>query len=182
VTPGIPLIAVNWHAKLNQIFTGSANGQTTILFNPKLSKNGALTILSKAPKKRHLDDDPNFTTDVDPLGMAGDAMPGGGSGAKQARHPTIGLTASGKSRDPRRPHIPQTTPFANSTPTESHVRDSIPLSSMRDEDPREALLKYAVKEGEKKLFTGAWDENQPKPIFKDYDSDEEEPDAKRAKR
>ena len=185
VTPGSPLITVNWHPKLNQIFTGSANGRTTILFNPKTSTNGALTILSKAPKKRHLDDDPSLTTDMDPLGMAGDAVGPGGQGPQAgsfaARHPTLGLTASGKSRDPRRPHIPATTPFAKSTPDERHVRENIPFSSMRDEDPREALLKYAPKEGEKKLFTSAWDENQPNTIFKDYDSDEER-EAKRVKK
>lgn len=186
VTLGSPLITVNWHPKLNQIFTGSANGQTTILFNPTLSTNGALTILSKAPKKRHLDDDPTLTTDLDPLGMAGDAVEPGGKpgptpGSFAARHPTIGLTASGKSRDPRRPHIPAATPFAKTTPDERYVRENIELSSMRDEDPREALLKYAPKEGEKNVFTGAWDKTQPKAIFKDYDSDEE-PDAKRVKR
>ncbi|KAF2258688.1 WD40 repeat-like protein [Lojkania enalia] len=184
VTPGSPLISVYWHSKLNQIFTGSANGQTTILFNPKTSTNGAISVLSKAPKKRHMDDDPNLTTFMDPTGMAGDAItPGSLPGTTPAsRHPTIGLTASGKSRDPRRPHIPAATPFAMSTPDERHVKESIPLSSMRDEDPREALLKYAPKPGEKKLFTGVWDKTQPKAVFKDYESDEEERDPKRMKR
>ncbi|KAF2115027.1 WD40-repeat-containing domain protein [Lophiotrema nucula] len=186
VTPGSPLIVVNWHPKLNQIFTGSANGQTTILFNPTMSSNGALMILSKAPKKRHLDDDPNFTTFMDPAGMAGDAITPGGlpgvtAGSYSARHPTIGLTASGKSRDPRRPHKPEQTPFAMSTPSERHVRENIAFSSMRDEDPREALLKYATKPGEEKVFTGAWDKTQPTTMFKDYDSDEEEREVKRAK-
>ena len=186
VTPGSPVITVNWYPKVNQIFTGSANGQTTILFNPTISNNGALTILSKAPKKRHLDDDPNLTTDMDPLGMAGDAAGSGGKGGPSAgsfaaRHPTIGLTASGKSRDPMRPHIPATTPFAKNTPDERHVRENIPFSSMRDEDPREALLKYAPKAGERKMFTGAWDVNQPDAVFKDYDSDEER-ESKKAKR
>lgn len=184
VTPGSPLIAVNWHGKLNQIFTGSANGQTTVLFNPKLSHNGALTILSKAPKKRHVDDDPNFTTDMDPLGMAGDPVntSGPAPGSFAARHPTVGLTASGRSRDPRRPHIPAATPFAKSTPDEKYVMEQIEGSDMRDEDPREALLKYQPKEGEKNMFTGAWEKTQPKTIYKDYDSDEDEPDAKRMKR
>lgn len=187
VTPGSPLITVNWHPKLNQIFTGSANGQTTILFNPKISTAGALTILSKAPKKRHVDDDPNFTTDMDPLGMSGDSIEPGGKpgptpGSFAARHPTVGLTASGKSRDPRRPHIPATTPFAKTTPDEKYVRENIELSSMRDEDPREALLKYAPKAGEKNVFTGAWDKTQPKAVFKDYDSEDDEPEAKKAKR
>ena len=183
VTPGSPLITVTWHAKLNQIFTGSANGQTTILFNPTMSTAGALTVLSKAPKRRHLDDDPAFTVDLDPLGMAGDAPAAAQSaGSFSARHPTIGLTASGKSRDPRRPHIPATTPFAKSTPDQKYVMERIEGSDMRDEDPREALLKYAPKEGEKNIFTGAWEKTQPKAIYKDYDSDEDERDSKRAKK
>ncbi|KAH9860255.1 hypothetical protein IAQ61_012040 [Plenodomus lingam] len=185
VTPGSPLITVNWHPKLNQILTGSANGQTTILFNPKLSTNGALTILSKAPKKRHIDDDPSLTVDMDPLGMAGEAQNPSGkapAGSFAARHPTVGLTASGKSRDPRRPHVPAVTPFAKSTPDQKYVMEQIEGSDMRDEDPREALLKYAPKAGEKNVFTGAWDKTQPKGIYKEYDSDEDERDAKKVKR
>jgi WD40 repeat protein len=188
VTPGSPLISVNWHPKLNQIFTGSANGQTTILFNPTMSTAGAITILSKAPKKRHLDDDPNLTVDMDPLGMAGDGHDSGGksggpqAGSFAARHPTVGLTASGRSRDPRRPHIPAITPFAKSTPDQKYVMEQIDGSDMRDEDPREALLKYAPKAGEKNVFTGAWDQTQPKQIYKDYDSDEDERESKKARR
>lgn len=183
VTPGSPLISVNWHQKLNQIFTGSANGQTTILFNPKMSTAGALTILSKAPKKRHLDDDPSLTVDMDPLGMAGEAnISGPNPGSFVSRHPTVGLTASGRSRDPRRPHIPAVTPFAKSTPDQKFVMEQIEGSDMRDEDPREALLKYQPKEGEKNIFTGAWDKTQPKGIYKEYDSEEDERDSKRAKR
>jgi WD40 repeat protein len=183
VTPGSPLISVAWHPKLNQIFTGSANGQTTILFNPAMSTAGALTILSKAPKKRHLDDDATLTVDMDPLGMAGEAHdPASQLTSFSARHPTIGLTASGKSRDPRRPHIPAVTPFAKSTPDQKFVMEQIEGSDMRDEDPREALLKYAPKPGEKNVFTGAWDKTQPKAVYKEYDSDEEEREAKKARR
>ncbi|KAF2738519.1 WD40 repeat-like protein [Polyplosphaeria fusca] len=187
VTPGSPLISVHWHPKIKQICTGSANGQTTILFNPQMSTNGALSVLSKAPKKRHMDDDPNLTTFMDPTGIAGDAVTPGGvpgptAGSFSSRHPTIGLTASGRSRDPRRPHKPEQTPFAMSTPDQRHVRENIPFSSMRDEDPVEALLKYQPKEGEEKLFTGAWDKTQPKAIFKEDFSDEEEPDPKRMKK
>merc|ERR1711939_177490 len=51
--------------------------------------------------------------------------------------------SGGRSRDPRRPQIPMVTPFMKSQPDEKHINESISLSSMRDEDPREALLKYA---------------------------------------
>ncbi|KKY22706.1 putative wd repeat protein [Phaeomoniella chlamydospora] len=186
ITPGSPLVAVFWHEKLNQIVTGSANGETHVLFNPKLSTKGALMILSKAPKRRHVDDDPSFTTDV-AEGVSGDSVVAGGTinpGASySARHPTIGLTASGRSRDPRRPHLPNTTPFAKSQPDEEHIRKSIPLSSMREEDPREALLKYAEKAEKDPMFTNAWKETQPKTIYADLSDEEEQtPERKKIKR
>lgn len=189
VTPGSPLITVLWHPKLNQIVTGSANAETHILYNPNTSFNGAKTVMSRAPKRRHIDDDPNFTTDT-AQGLSGDAIitPGGGGvssvqGASfAARHPTVGLTASGRSRDPRRPHQPQTTPFAKGNPDEEYVRSQIPLSSLRDEDPREALLKYADKAKDDPLFTNAWKTTQPKTIYAELsDDEEEEPASKKQK-
>ncbi|OCK75821.1 cyclin-dependent kinase 8/11 [Lepidopterella palustris CBS 459.81] len=189
VTPGSPLITVLWHPKLNQIITGSANAETHILYNPTISNGGAKTVMSKAPKRRHIDDDPTRTTDL-AEGLSGDAiitpggLPGSNTGATSfaARHPTVGLTASGKSRDPRRPHVPVTTPFAKSTPDERHIREHIPLSSMRDEDPREALLKYAEKAKKDPLFTNAWKETQPETIYAELSEEEDGRETKKARR
>jgi WD repeat-containing protein 70 len=170
VTLGSPLITVLWHDKLNQIITGSANAETHILYNDAVSSRGALYVVSKAPKQRHIDDDPSLTTDLS-QGLSGDGIvnPNGlFTGANQAsisyaaRHPTVGLTASGKSRDPRRPERPMVTPFAKSQPDERHIKEHIPLSSMRDEDPREALLKYAEVAEKDPMFTNAWKLTQPK--------------------
>ncbi|GIK00413.1 hypothetical protein Aspvir_004436 [Aspergillus viridinutans] len=190
VTPGSPVITVLWHEKLNQIITGSANAETHVLYNPTMSTKGAALVMSKAPKRRHIDDDPSLTMDLS-AGISGDSVVVGSNGVPHyssatwsARHPTIGLTASGRSRDPRRPHLPATTPFGKSQPDERHIRENIPLSSMRDEDPREALLKYAEKAEKDPIFTKAWKETQPVPIFRELSDDEEEqePDKKRAKR
>ena len=191
VTPGSPLINVLWHSKLNQIITGSANAETHILYNPSLSTGGATIIMARAPKRRHIDDDPNLTMDLS-HGLSGDAIvaTGGNLAAGQAqgtsfaaRHPTVGLTASGRSRDPRRPHIPATTPFAKSQPDAKHIKEHIPLSSMRDEDPREALLKYADKAKTDPMFTNAWKETQPKTIYADLSDEEgDEPDKKKPRR
>ena len=185
VTPGFPLITVQWHAKLNQIITGSANAETHVLYDPNTSHAGAKTVMSRAPKRRHVDDDPNFTMDLS-QGIGGDNVltPGvsvASTVSYASRHPTVGLTASGRSRDPRRPHVPQQTPFAKTNPDAGYVRSQIPLSSLRDEDPREALLKYAGKEKEDPMFTGAWKETQPKTIYAQISDDEEEPETKRAK-
>ncbi len=189
VTDGSPLVSILWHDKLNQILTGSANAETHVLYNPNTSVRGASMVMSKAPKRRHVDDDPNFTTDLS-QGLSGDAISSSdGLHTTQAgtsygaRHPTIGLTVSGKSRDPRRPHIPMTTPFAKSQPDEKHVKENIPLSSMRDEDPREALLKYADKAEKDPMFTNAWKETQPKTLYAEISDDEEEkgPQKKKAR-
>lgn len=184
VTPGSPLITVLWHEKLNQIITGSANAETHVLYNPKISRGGAITIMSRAPKRRYIDDDPNLTTDLS-LGLSGDSIvtPGQNNGSFAARHPQVGLTASGRSRDPRRPHIPATTPFSKNAPDEQKVLEHIPLSSMRDEDPREALLKYEEKAQKDPMFTNAWKHTQPKTIYADLSDEEEEvPDKKKVRR
>ncbi|PYH87942.1 26S protease regulatory subunit 4 [Aspergillus ellipticus CBS 707.79] len=190
VTPGSPLISVLWHEKMNQIITGSANAEAHVLYNPNMSTKGAALVMSKAPKRRHIDDDPSLTMDLS-QGLSGDSVVVGSNGVPHyssatwsARHPNVGLTASGRSRDPRRPHVPVQTPFANSQPDEKHIRENIPLSSMRDEDPREALLKYAEKAEKDPIFTNAWKETQPKPIYRDLSDDEEEPgpDKKRTRR
>ena len=189
VTPGSPLITVLWHERLNQILTGSANAETHMLYNPNMSTKGAALVMSKAPKRRHVDDDPNLTMDLS-QGISGENVVVGSNGVPQyssatwsARHPNIGLTASGRSRDPRRPHLPAQTPFAKSQPDEKHIRDNIPLSSMRDEDPREALLKYAEKAEKDPMFTNAWKETQPKTIYADISDEEEQgPEKKKAKR
>ena len=187
VTDGSPLVTVLWHEKLNQILTGSANAEMHVLYNPNTSTRGAAMIMSKAPKRRHIDDDPNFTTDLS-QGLSGDVISTSeGLRAAQAgtsysaRHPTEGLTVSGRSRDPRRPHVPMTTPFAKSQPDEKHVRESIPLSSMRDEDPREALLKYAEKAEKDPMFTNAWKKTQPKTLYADISGNEEDEGPERKK-
>ncbi|KAI9807398.1 MAG: hypothetical protein M1833_000143 [Piccolia ochrophora] len=191
VTPGSPLVKVLWHERLNQIITGSANAEVHVLYSPEKSTRGAALVMSKAPKRRHIDDDPNLTTDLS-QGLSGDSIvnPNGllagsneASTSYAARHPTVGLTASGRSRDPRRPHIPAQTPFAKSQPDEKHIKEHIPLSSMRDEDPREALLKYAEVAEKDRMFTNAWKDTQPKTIYADLSEEEEEgPDQKKVKR
>ncbi|MCJ1458898.1 hypothetical protein MMC28_009274 [Mycoblastus sanguinarius] len=189
VSDGSPLVALLWHEKLNQILTGSANAEMHVLYNPSTSTRGAAMVMSKAPKRRHIDDDPTLTTDLS-QGLSGDAISTGdglraaqGGTSYAARHPTIGLTVSGRSRDPRRPHIPMTTPFAKSQPDEKHIKDNIPLSSMRDEDPREALLKYAEKAEKDPMFTNAWKKTQPKTLYADISDNEAEegPERKKAR-
>lgn len=49
---------------------------------------------------------------------------------------------------------------------------------MRDEDPREALLKYADVAGKEKMFTGAWEKTQPVTLFRESDSEPEDDEGR----
>lgn len=177
VTPGSALITVNWHPKINQIITGSANAETHVLFNPKLSSRGAVEAMSRAPKKRHVDDNPELTMDQT-AGLSADSIisPGGIlPGSRKS-----GVTNTGRSKDPRRPQIPQQTPFMKNAPDEKHITENIPLARMLHEDPREALLKYADVAEKDPMFTKAW---QGETQYKEISDDEEGgPDRKKVKR
>ncbi|KAI6782159.1 WD40 repeat [Emericellopsis cladophorae] len=175
VTPGSPLIAVDWHPKINQILTGSANGETRVLYSPKRSSRGAYEVITRAPKKRHVDDNPDFTMDQT-LGISGDAIitPGAMPGMKNR--------AAGKGKDPMRPEQPLQTPFQKSQPDERHIAENIPLARMLHEDPREALLKYADKAQSDPLFTKAYNKTQPQTQFADFSDEEEGPEKKKARR
>lgn len=178
ITPGAPLITVQWHPKLNQIITGSANSEIHVLYNPTMSTRGAVEVMSKAPKKRHIDDNPAFTMDQT-LGISGDSIvvPGQLQGNRKG-----GVTASGKSRDPMRPQVQQITPFMRSQPDEKHISENIPLSKMLHEDPREALLKYADLAKTDPLFTNAWKSTQPVTQYAELSDEEDGPNKKKVKR
>ncbi|PHH58894.1 hypothetical protein CDD81_4176 [Ophiocordyceps australis] len=179
ITPHSPLITVDWHPKINQIVASSANGETRVLYSPTLSSRGAVDVMSRAPKKRHIDDNPDLTMDQS-LGISGDSIvtPGALLGARR-----MGLTGTARSKDPRRPHVPHQTPFQKNQPDEKHVANNIPLASMLHEDPREALLKYANEAESDPVFTKAWSKTQPTTQYAELSDDEdEEPDKKRAKR
>ncbi|KAH8176165.1 hypothetical protein LIA77_04583 [Sarocladium implicatum] len=181
ITPGSPLITVDWHPKINQIITGSANAETHVLYSPNLSNRGAVDVMSRAPKKRHIDDNSELTMDQT-LGLSGDSIVTPGAAPRVSRNNNNGLTASGRSKDPRRPNIPATTPFAKNQPDEKHVAENIPLARMLHEDPREALLKYADKAKDDPMFTKAWSKTQPQTQYAELSDEEEGPDKKRTKR
>ncbi|KAL5604487.1 hypothetical protein BROUX41_002449 [Berkeleyomyces rouxiae] len=181
VTPGSPLITVDWHTKLNQIVTTSANAEVNVLYNPEKSTRGAMEVMSRAPKKRHIDDDSSRTTDQ-AAGLSGDAIVNPNGILSGTRMPTGG--GKGKGKDPRRPQVQVKTPFMKSQPDEKHISENIPLAKMLHEDPREALLKYAEVAKKDPMFTKAWNETQPETQYAEVSDQEEgegEPQRKRLK-
>jgi WD repeat-containing protein 70 len=52
---------------------------------------------------------------------------------------------------------------------------------MREEDPREALLKYEEKAQKDPMFTNAWKQTQPKTLYADLSDEEDGPEKKKQK-
>lgn len=76
--------------------------------------------------------------------------------------------------DRMKPEMPHLTPWGKTQPDQEYVRKIHTLDGVRDEDPREALLKYADKAENDPMFTSVWQKNQPKTIYADVEDEEEE--------
>lgn len=66
-----------------------------------------------------------------------------------------------------KPKEMKVTPFAKNAPDEEYVRKTHVFGGVRDEDPREALLKYAEKAEKEPMFTSVYKSTQPKTIYSD---------------
>ncbi|KAK9459586.1 WD40-repeat-containing domain protein, partial [Lipomyces oligophaga] len=56
-------VTVKWSSTLNQIIVGSTTGSVHVFFSRGVSRRGAISVLEKPPKVRHIDDD--ITADID---------------------------------------------------------------------------------------------------------------------
>ncbi|CAK7228180.1 hypothetical protein SBRCBS47491_006816 [Sporothrix bragantina] len=184
ITPGSALVVAEWHEKLNQVVTGSANGETHVLYDPERSLRAAADIVRRAPKKRHIDDDSTLTMDQS-IALGGDniVVPGAQQVNRRRKGGAAGndMSNTGKSYDPRRPTMPQQTPFMHNRPDDKSIEKNIPLSRMLHEDPREELLKYAEAAKKDPIFTAAYRVNAPVTEYAELSDEEDGPDKKRAK-
>ncbi|THV05962.1 transcription factor [Dendrothele bispora CBS 962.96] len=172
-------VRVVWHSKINQIVTGLSNGQICVLYSPTTSLNGAKLLMNKGPPRKVTVEDMSdalaaptiLTPHALPMFRDGDGI---ARGSKRKRE---------KDRmDPRksrRPELPVTGPGKGGRVGASatqHVVQNLVRDTTRDEDPREALLKYATVAGEEPQWTAAWKANQPEPVFRELtpEKDEEE--------
>ncbi|KAG8758492.1 hypothetical protein FRC14_008117 [Serendipita sp. 396] len=57
-----------------------------------------------------------------------------------------------------------------------HIVQNLVRDTMRDEDPREALLRIGAKVDNDPMWTRAWKETQPKPVFQEAEEEKEDDD------
>lgn len=161
------MIRVLWHESLNQIFVGQNDGLICAYYNSTImNPKGIALCLSKETLFNR-----DFTVFDDSIGP-------------EIYTPNALLTDSKKSlkrvlvkdKEQYRPIVSQPEPQLSGpgkggrigSNITQHMMKNIMKDTGRDEDPREALLKYAKIAEEKPVFvTPAYSKTQPKPIFQE---------------
>ncbi|ESW34615.1 hypothetical protein PHAVU_001G166600 [Phaseolus vulgaris] len=173
------VVQCHWHPKLNQILatTGDkSQGGTHILYDPTLSERGALVCVARAPRKKSIDD-----FEAKPVIHNPHALPLFRDQPSRKRQREKVLKDPFKSH---KPELPITGPgFGGRVGTSQGSlltqyllkKGGLIKETWMEEDPREAILKYAdVAEKEPKFIAPAYAETQPKPVFAKSDSEDEE--------
>ncbi|GAA6010590.1 hypothetical protein JCM10207_007752 [Rhodosporidiobolus poonsookiae] len=184
------VVRVAWHGKINQILATLSSGSIRVLYSPTLSQKGALLCVTRPTRRPQIDDFTSFASDADRPIIAPHSLPmfkedggvsAGGRGGKRKRER--------ERMDPNKtmkPLPPVTGPGKGGrigAAATQHVVQGLVRNTIRDVDPREALLKYATADPNDNTWTKAWAKTQPKPVFDerpDPDEDKEE-EAKRGR-
>ncbi|WOL00178.1 WD repeat-containing protein 70 [Canna indica] len=179
ISPTYSVIRCTWHPKINQVFAtvgDKKEGGTHILYDPSISQRGALVCVGRAPRKKSVDD-----FEVEPVIHNPHALPlfRDAPSRKRLREKAL--------KDPMKSHKPEcpvdgpgfggrvgTT--KGSLLTQYLLKQGgLIKETWMDEDPREAILKYAdVAAKDPKFIAPAYAETQPEPVFQKSDSEEED--------
>ncbi|XVE72847.1 hypothetical protein DITRI_Ditri11bG0071100 [Diplodiscus trichospermus] len=179
ISPTCSVVQCAWHPRLNQIFATAGDksqGGTHVLYDPTLSERGALVCVARAPRKKSVDDfeAPLVIHNPHALPLFRDQP-----SRKRQREKTL--------KDPvksHKPELPITGPghggrvgtTKGSLLTQYLLKQGGMIKeTWMEEDPREAILKYAdVAAKDPKFIAPAYAETQPEPVFAKSDSEDEE--------
>ncbi|XP_061394535.1 gastrulation defective protein 1 homolog [Musca vetustissima] len=187
------IIKTLWHPKLNQLFVGCGNGVIKCYYDEQRSLRGAKLCAVKKYRKKRQVEVVGVSQIITPHALPMFRQEKSGSSRKKMEKDRLDPVKS------RRPDLPITSGqggrVASSGGTlSSYVIRNLGLSKRvdDDQDPREAILKYA-KEAEENPYwiAPAYKQTQPKPVFstntegggeEDGDDDGNEPDNKKSKK
>lgn len=176
------IVKLFWHPKLNQIFVSTGNGLIKCYYDDRRSLRGATLCASKIHRKAQQSEVVSIQQVITPHTLPL---------FRQERRKTSRKQMEKDRLDPiksKRPDLPITSGqggrVASSGGTlSSYVIRNLGLSKRvdDDQDPREAILKYA-KEAEENPYwiTPAYKNTQPKAST-NKDDDDNEPDTKKMK-
>lgn len=179
ISPTSSVVQCTWHPRLNQILATTGHkheGGTHILYDPNISERGALVCVARAPRKHSVDD-----FHAQPVIHNPHALPlfRDNPSSKRKREKIL--------KDPlksHKPELPITGPghggrvgsTKGSLLTQYLLKQGgLIKETWMEEDPREAILKYAdVAAKDPKFIAPAYAQTQPEAVFAKSDSDDEE--------
>ncbi|KAI3842163.1 hypothetical protein MKX03_015647 [Papaver bracteatum] len=178
ISPTCSVVRCTWHPKLNQVFAtmgDKSQGGTHVLYDPSMSERGALACVARAPRKKSIDD---FL--AKPVIHNPHALPLFRDQPSRKREREKALKDPVKSH---KPELPMSGPGfggrvgkTKGTMLTQYLlkQGGMIKETWMDEDPREAILKYAdVAKKDPKFIAPAYAETQPEPVFAKSDSEEE---------
>ena len=190
MAPGESVVAVAWHPRIQQLFCATGGGATRVLYDPGLSRNGALLSAPRAKPRREA------------VGLGGDFAAGAGIAAIDERtivnpHALPMYAQDDKKRKysmirnddklSRRPEMPLNGPGmqgrsqggggagTHATWYMNNMREKR-VKNLRDQDPREELLKYADATKGAELTRGAYGDDALRPQLAQRTAEQEEKD------
>ncbi|GLU07834.1 hypothetical protein SLE2022_247740 [Rubroshorea leprosula] len=179
ISPTCSVVQCAWHPKLNQIFAtvgDKSQGETHILYDPTLSERGALVCVARAPRKKSIDD-----FEAQPVIHNPHALPLFRDQPSRKRQREKMLKDPLKSHKPELPitgpgHGGRVGATKGSLLTQYLLKQGGMIKeTWMEEDPREAILKYAdVAAKDPKFIAPAYAQTQPEPVFAKSDSEDEE--------
>ncbi|KAK4418450.1 WD repeat-containing protein 70 [Sesamum alatum] len=179
ISPTFSVVQCAWHPKLNQIFATVGDrheGGTHILYDPTISERGALVCVARAPRKQSVDD---FR--AQPVIHNPHALPLFRDQPSRKRQREKILKDPLKSHKPELPmdgpgHGGRVGSTKGSLLTQYLLKQGgLIKETWMEEDPREAILKYAdVAAKDPKFIAPAYAQTQPEPVFEKSDEEDEE--------
>lgn len=149
------VVRCQWHSKINQIVTTSTDSNARIYFDTDMSNRGALNCIVKEPRK-HQPDDMQYGNPI----LAPHALPQ----FKQTY--TSATKRLQKEEEEKKEKAAKKYVFGSSSTYQQYVMKMINKNTQREEDPREALLKFKdIAEQEPFWVTPAYQKTQPNPIY-----------------
>ncbi|KAI8923329.1 WD40-repeat-containing domain protein [Entophlyctis helioformis] len=179
-----PVVRVLWSGKLNQIFAGTGDGSVQVLYDPVMSMGGIKAPLARKPKKLAVDD---YAIAINPHGVDGPIFTPGAH--MRGEKPRSKRKVHEEEINKRRPEVPSSVSGHGKggklgTSVMQHMmRNFIDKDERRQEDPREAILKFAEEAAANPFFvTPAYKDNKQVFSEKVYEDDMEQVIAERKKR
>ena len=190
VAPGNSVVQVLWHARIQQVICSTSSGTLRLLYDPQLSKNGALLTAGRTSRAANASDFMSVdSTHVDPNSILNPhALP-------MYRDERLKRRRRDEKRpgEVRMPDFPANGPArglekvsaARKTFTETYLKNRIAHSNLKDQDSREELIKYQAQiENGKSVYEGgvyAHNKGVPKLAEKSLEQEKEEAEQEERK-